>query len=448
MASSLSLHQNTITDILSRLPVKSLTRFKSVSKNWAHLTSAPAFVAAHLRRSSPDPSLLIRRYNTQSGWEFEICLITNPTRNHRKQLLNIPLGEPLPRFPKIVGSVDGLVCLDVSPCYASEFVLWNPGTKQFKRLIFPSIVSSKSNPIWLVFLGFGFDSFSNDYKIVRIVSFRRNDALPFVRVEVYSWRDGVWKEIEESFDLGMLCGVQDGVVVDSSLNWVAIGLERFADRKVVISFDMGREVFKTIPLPVVTRLANVKVMSYMGLLAIAVYPLVFAANGNNMNRFEFWVLSDGEDGKQWTNLVVIENFSKSLVPMGTWRDREVVLKNMGFREREDYPSIFLFDPVDEGTKRLPVDCVDFCIEDPLTELESYHQIILCIELLHPVAIQSMLVVAYGNVTSGYWGMVIYPNKLMALWPHDETVKTSASALKQALSIPRAATATILAKTVY
>ncbi|XP_022723568.1 F-box/kelch-repeat protein At3g23880-like [Durio zibethinus] len=362
MASSLSLSHDTISDILSRLPVKSLTRFKSVSKNWAHLTSVPAFISAHLRRSSPEPSLLIRRYNTQSGWGFGIGLITNPTQNYRSQLLDIPLLESLLRFPKIVGSVDGLVCLDVSPCYASDFVLWNPGTKQFKRLPFPLITSTRSNPIWLVFVGFGFDSFNNDYKLVRIVSFRGNDVSPFLRVEVYSWREGVWKEIVESFNLAVLCGGQDGVVVDGCLNWAAIGLQRSADR-IVISFDMGTEVFKTIPLPPVTRYGNMKVMSYMGLLAVAVYPLVFAANTNNMNRFEFWVLSDCEDGmKHWTNVVVMENFSKSLVPMGTWRDRELVIKHMGDRDRENHPSLLLFDPVDDGTKRLPVDCVDFCLQ--------------------------------------------------------------------------------------
>ncbi|KAG4133650.1 hypothetical protein ERO13_D08G107300v2 [Gossypium hirsutum] len=363
MASSLSLPQNTITDILSRLPVKSLTRFKSVSKNWADLTSAPAFIAAHLRRSSTDPSLLIRRYHSQSGWDYGIWLITNPTLSYATQLLRIPLEESLPLFPKIVGSVDGLVCLDISPCYASDFAMWNPGTKQIKRLPLPLITSSRDNPIWMVFHGFGFDSFNNDYKLVRIVSFRGNDASPFLRVEVYSLREAVWKEIEERFELALLCGGQDGVVVDGSLNWAAIGLQGFADRKVVISFDMGREVFKTIPLPPVTRYGNVKVVSYMGLLAVAVYPLVFAANGNNMNRFEFWVQGDCEDGmKRWSNMVVVENFSKSLVPVGTWGDRELVFKHVGVRDRENQSSLFLFDPVDHTTKRLPVDFVDICFQ--------------------------------------------------------------------------------------
>ncbi|XVF10064.1 hypothetical protein REPUB_Repub07fG0151200 [Reevesia pubescens] len=367
MASSSSLPQNTITDILSSLPVKSLTRFKSVSKHWAHLTSTHAFISAHLRRSSLDPSLLIRRYNTQSGWESGIWLITNLAHNYTIHLLNIPFQEDeessLPRFPKIVGSIDGLVCLDVSPCYASDFILWNPGTNQLKRLPLPLITSTRSNPIWSVFIGFGFDSFNNDYKLVRIVSFSGIDSTPLLRVEVYSWREGFWKEIDERFEFALLCGGQDGVAVDGSLNWVAIGLQRFVDRKVVVSFDMGREVFKTIPLPPVTRYGNVKVMSYMGHLAVAVYPLVFAANGNNMNQFEFWVLSDCDDGrKHWTNMVVIENFSKALVPMGTWRDRELLIKHMGGRDRDNQPSLLLFDPVDEGTKRLPVDCVDFCFQ--------------------------------------------------------------------------------------
>ncbi|KAG8476362.1 hypothetical protein CXB51_033248 [Gossypium anomalum] len=364
MASSLSLPQTTISDILSRLPVKSLTRFKSVSKDWAYLTSTPAFVSDHLRRSSSDPSLIVRCYNTQSGFDSVILLITDPTQNFACRHLAVPLDEPLPLFPKIVGSIGGLVCLDVSPCYASDFVLWNPGTKQFKHLPFPLIASTRSNPIWLVFVGFGFDSFNNDYKLVRIVSFKRNDGLPFVRAEVYSWKEGIWKELEDTvcFDSAIICGGQDGVVVvDGSLNWVAIGLQRYADRKVVISFDMRREVFKTIPLPALTRIGNVKVMSYMGLLAIAVYPLVFAANGNNMNRFEFSVLSDCEDGrKHWTNVVLAENFSKSLVPMGTWRDRELMIKQMG--DRDNHPKLFLYDPIDERTKRLPIDCVDLYLQ--------------------------------------------------------------------------------------
>ncbi|GMI95278.1 hypothetical protein HRI_003197100 [Hibiscus trionum] len=88
MAFSSSLPQNTITDILYRFPVKSLTRFKSVSKNWVDLTSNPAFIATHLRRSSLNPYLIIRHYHSQSGWDYRIWLITDPTLNFDMSIMS------------------------------------------------------------------------------------------------------------------------------------------------------------------------------------------------------------------------------------------------------------------------------------------------------------------------------------------------------------------------
>ncbi|OMO93677.1 hypothetical protein COLO4_16755 [Corchorus olitorius] len=364
MASSLSMPQDTVSDILSRLPVKSLTRFKSVSKKWANLTSTPAFISSHLRRAPPDPSLLVRRYNTQTGNQNAFRLYPDPTRNRDCYLLDVPSEEPLLRFPKIVGSVDGLVCLDVSPCYASDFIFWNLATRQFKRLPFPLIASSKSNPIWMVFIGFGFDSFSSDYKLVRIVSLKTNDPSP--RVEVFSWKQWAWKEIEESFDL-TVCGAAEGVVAGGTLNWFAMGLQELANQKFIVSFDMGTEVFKRIALPPITQYGNVKIMSYMGSWAIAVYPLLSAPG---INRFEFYVFGEGNDGsKDWTKMVVIDNMSKVMVPVRTWRDTELLFKNMGPKDGNSHQSFVLFDPVDEATKCLTPDGFDMCLE-PWSYVES------------------------------------------------------------------------------
>ncbi|KAG8502457.1 hypothetical protein CXB51_000368 [Gossypium anomalum] len=105
MASSLTLTQNTIFNIFSRLPLRSVTRFKPLSNDWAYLTSTPTFVVDHLRRFSSDPSLILFCYNTQFDFNFGILLITDPTQNFTCWHLVVPLEEPLTLFPKIMGKI-------------------------------------------------------------------------------------------------------------------------------------------------------------------------------------------------------------------------------------------------------------------------------------------------------------------------------------------------------
>jgi hypothetical protein len=56
-----------VINILSQLPVKSLIRFKYVSRTWSSLISSPNFIAAHLKFYSfqHPPYLLFRHYNDQ-----------------------------------------------------------------------------------------------------------------------------------------------------------------------------------------------------------------------------------------------------------------------------------------------------------------------------------------------------------------------------------------------
>ncbi|XP_042515312.1 F-box protein CPR1-like [Macadamia integrifolia] len=49
--SSKNLPEDLIIDILSRLPVKSLLRFRCVSKPWCTLITDPSFIKMHLNRS-------------------------------------------------------------------------------------------------------------------------------------------------------------------------------------------------------------------------------------------------------------------------------------------------------------------------------------------------------------------------------------------------------------
>ncbi|CAN6232409.1 unnamed protein product [Urochloa humidicola] len=63
--SSPELMEELVTEILTRLPVKSLRRFLSVCKAWRSIISDPIFIRAHLRRSA-------------ANWEQNPCFIINP----------------------------------------------------------------------------------------------------------------------------------------------------------------------------------------------------------------------------------------------------------------------------------------------------------------------------------------------------------------------------------
>lgn len=64
-SSDLAFHMDILSQILVRLPIRSLTRFKSVSKHWLYLISSPQFL--RLRNPNPNPtslSGLVLRRNT------------------------------------------------------------------------------------------------------------------------------------------------------------------------------------------------------------------------------------------------------------------------------------------------------------------------------------------------------------------------------------------------
>ncbi|KAH7542944.1 hypothetical protein FEM48_Zijuj02G0129100 [Ziziphus jujuba var. spinosa] len=121
------------SEILARLPVVALLRFKCVSQAWLALITSASFVAKHLKASS-----------------------SNRTPN----LLSV-------RWPSIVGSCDGLVCN-----YEDGVgIIWNPATRETKVMPPCSVQGSETQAV-----GFGFDCIENDYKVCVIHLFKTDDA--------------------------------------------------------------------------------------------------------------------------------------------------------------------------------------------------------------------------------------------------------------------------------
>ncbi|PRQ52364.1 putative F-box domain-containing protein [Rosa chinensis] len=189
-----------IVDILSRLPARSLLRFRCVCKAWRALISDPYFIRKHLSRINTKIStsycLLLKEKIFRCAEYEEIlkCL------SHDGPLPSRRLHFPVLDFPVlfrrrfdihsffIVGSCNGLICLmvgiDARETYT--FMLWNPCTGE-SQVLPQTPLHSFERCFW----GFSYDSTTDDYKVI-LGSYKSG----YEFVVVFMLKGGSWRKLE------------------------------------------------------------------------------------------------------------------------------------------------------------------------------------------------------------------------------------------------------------
>ncbi|KAK4258810.1 hypothetical protein QN277_005216 [Acacia crassicarpa] len=184
------LPEEIIINILKRLPVKSLIRFRCVCKHWENLFKNPFFIAAHLCQSNQNPSFI---------FSHDYLLNTLPLRllDCEMQLRDVQKARPFDSFASrscfnIVGSSNGLLCFVIRLCprFPFSLLIWNPVTGDGREVPVSRIVDMDKDHY---VLGFGFSPLDNDYKIVSIYGKNRSVVSG---VDLYSLSRDSWKEIE------------------------------------------------------------------------------------------------------------------------------------------------------------------------------------------------------------------------------------------------------------
>ncbi|XP_026416982.1 F-box/kelch-repeat protein At3g06240-like [Papaver somniferum] len=141
----------------------------------------------------------------------------------------------------IVGTCDGLVCLSMTGCGNWDVIfLWNPSTREYKRL--PSSSTRALKPYANKY-GFGYDCSIDDYKLVKVVIFDKSSN--HSKVEVYSLNSNSWRTID--IIPWFIDNMKTGVFDDGALYWSVVHLPDEND--LIIRFDFSNETFKEIPLP-------------------------------------------------------------------------------------------------------------------------------------------------------------------------------------------------------
>ncbi|WRX26598.1 F-box associated domain [Theobroma cacao] len=167
--------------------------------------------------------------------------------------VSLDLGLPFPRWDTVVGSCNGLVCLYIDHHFPrTKIMLYNPALRVHKIIPESTLPGPESRSVGHVFLGFGYDSVNNDYKVVRVVSLnchKEGKLVSSVKAEVYTLGVNSWREV--AIPPGVNFGLyKPQVFLNGAIHWLGMVEKNRNAIKVLVSFDVSTEVFNLIPLPV------------------------------------------------------------------------------------------------------------------------------------------------------------------------------------------------------
>ncbi|KAK6133788.1 hypothetical protein DH2020_032499 [Rehmannia glutinosa] len=290
---TLNLPPEIIMEILSRLPVKSLLKFRCVSKSWLSLISSSQFIKTHLKNSTNNAILSSHRLVLticNPHFDLKLCSVQSLMFEHLTLVSDVDYPKKNPhRAVWIVGSCNGLICIAIDE---NDMFLWNPSTRTSKKLP-PAAVKMKQGfyYIW----GFGYNEFDDDYKVVGIFSVFGNGCVYESVVKVYSLRTNSWKRIED---------FKGGIPLDDSGKFASGKLHFPATQGMldskwdIVSLDLKSEVYGIVEQP---NYGEGPFDSSLGVLGGCICVLC----DYQKTQADLWVLKEYGIKESWTKVVTI-----------------------------------------------------------------------------------------------------------------------------------------------
>ncbi|KAK3227808.1 hypothetical protein Dsin_007670 [Dipteronia sinensis] len=219
-----------IIEILLRLPIKSICRFKCTSKSWLALITHPQFIKMHLARTRKQKLLLCNPYVNA-----HLCLVdlerSFEDKVHPKvDQLNI---KPNIQYVECICGSNGLFYIKFE-YHDSSFFICNPSTRESKEILDVPLLNSS------YFVGFGYVESIDDYKAVRVFNDQK-------LLHIFSLRNNSWKIVMGNFPVRQPSFI-DGVSLYGAVHWGTLCYPD--DLGVITVFDLAEERFKTFPLPI------------------------------------------------------------------------------------------------------------------------------------------------------------------------------------------------------
>ncbi|PKI37064.1 hypothetical protein CRG98_042543 [Punica granatum] len=283
-----NLPEEITMDILLRLPVKSLVRFRCVCKHWNRLFNSPAFVKAH------------RTWKLESRLLLKYCS-EDVTR------LGIRCQRNTEEFS-----------FDISP---------------------PSVIGKKfelpPSPVPEYLVGFGFNPLSahlDDFKVICInlrLEYKDRERKRHSQVEVYSLRTNSWKQLGDRYPSYLNGHLGNQVIFNEFICWYPY--VQVNKQSVLTVFDVAKEEFHEMRLPNSMPSDGKQIGLVDGCVSLWAH--------NPSEGYEVWTMKVFGNLESWTKLYTIKIFARSIAryqPLGLASVKEALLLNTiprGLRHR-------------------------------------------------------------------------------------------------------------------
>ncbi|PIN15470.1 hypothetical protein CDL12_11884 [Handroanthus impetiginosus] len=285
-----------IKQIFFSLPVKSLLRFKTVSRQWHQLISSRQFAEKQHQIQSQDEKLTIfyGLNDRPNSWTTSSLTNLMYDEDQLHDVQNTGVGLSIIRVPydsiSVVGSCNGLICL--SALLSNEVVLWNPALR--KHRVLPSLGDQCQQ---YGSYGFGYDPVEDEYLVVTHITTIKNGEY-WTRAKVYSSRTDSWTSIDHDNELGDVYIEESGIFVHEMFHWIGI---RMDGTYVVLSLDMMIERYEEILHPDYVEVVDcMRLGVWRGDLSII--------SSSNETELNVWVMKEYGDCESWTKLFRIPYF--------------------------------------------------------------------------------------------------------------------------------------------
>ncbi|KAF6177128.1 hypothetical protein GIB67_005116 [Kingdonia uniflora] len=260
-----------VCDIVSRFPIEAIVRFTCLSKACYSLKKDAGFIKLQLTRANR--RIILEPMSEESSEDKSLStlyIIDEGEGRSSWKGREIPLQIKDEDYLCASGSCNGLLCVHSKSLYSKEFPLfiYNPISRESV-----SLPLSDPKPGFITAgVGFGFDSETGKYKVVKLLKIKRkpndDNNMPFyMEGEIITVGESSWRQL---LDIPYIVDVTATPVFSGKVfHWIIDPRVHPSGQERILVLDICTEKFRTIDFSITIRYPdNLRLVNFGNFLAL------------------------------------------------------------------------------------------------------------------------------------------------------------------------------------